>query len=168
VGGPRPRRPSRPSGPTYKTLDERWGRPTEAEERFERGRRTIGLFLGPLVFVVLLALPFDLEGKQQALAGDPGPGGRLVDHRWTLPGLVGLVLGDDSKLYESLSDRWLDEATASAAIVVPIAIAISNAVQVDRVYRRRMQRQPFARPGTLARRPRRPRDPSIPDTWPVF
>jgi hypothetical protein len=68
VGGPRPRRPSRPSGPTYKTLDERWGRPTEAEERFERGRRTIGLFLGPLVFVVLLALPFDLEGKQQALA----------------------------------------------------------------------------------------------------
>ena len=24
---------------------------------------------------------------------------------WTLPGLVGLVLGDDSSLYESLSDR---------------------------------------------------------------
>ena len=43
--------------PTYKTLDEQRGRLTEAEERFERGRRTIGLFLGPLVFLALLALP---------------------------------------------------------------------------------------------------------------
>jgi hypothetical protein len=31
--------------PTYKTLDEQQGRLTEAEERFERGRRTIGLCL---------------------------------------------------------------------------------------------------------------------------
>jgi hypothetical protein len=54
--------------PTYKTLDEQQGRLTEAEERFERGRRTIGLFLGPLVFLLLLALPLDLDGKQQGLA----------------------------------------------------------------------------------------------------
>ena len=54
--------------PTYRTLDEQQGRLTEAEERFERGRRTIGLFLGPLVFLALLALPLGLEGRQQALA----------------------------------------------------------------------------------------------------
>ena len=54
--------------PTYKTLDEQQGRLTEAEERFERGRRTIGLFLGPLVFLLLLVLPLGLEAKQQALA----------------------------------------------------------------------------------------------------
>jgi hypothetical protein len=36
-------RPAEPERrPTYKTLDERQGRLTEAEERFERGRRTIG------------------------------------------------------------------------------------------------------------------------------
>jgi hypothetical protein len=54
--------------PTYKTLDEQQGRLTETEERFERGRRTIGLFLGPLVFLTLLVLPLDLDGKQQGLA----------------------------------------------------------------------------------------------------
>ena len=31
---------------------------TDAEARFERWRRTIGLFLGPLVFLILLLLPF--------------------------------------------------------------------------------------------------------------
>jgi Sodium:sulfate symporter transmembrane region len=40
---------------------------------------------------------------------------------WTLPGLVGLFLGDDSSLYESLTDRWLDEGV----------VAIIAAVQVD-------------------------------------
>ena len=35
---------------------------------------------------------------------------------WTLPGLVGLFLGDDSKLYESLSDRWLDEGVVAVAV----------------------------------------------------
>jgi solute carrier family 13 (sodium-dependent dicarboxylate transporter), member 2/3/5 len=53
---------------TYRTLDEQAGRLSPAEERFERGRRTIGLFLGPLVFVLMIALPFDLEQKQQTLA----------------------------------------------------------------------------------------------------
>jgi hypothetical protein len=28
--------------------------------------------------------------------------------------------------------------------------------------------KPLVQPGTVARRPRRPRDPSILDTWPVF
>jgi sodium-dependent dicarboxylate transporter 2/3/5 len=44
---------------------------------------------------------------------------------WTLPGLVGLFLGDDSKLYEGLSDRWLDEGVvaivaAGLLFVLPI------------------------------------------------
>jgi Sodium:sulfate symporter transmembrane region len=81
--------------PTYKTLDEQQGRLTEAEERFERGRRTIGLFLGPLVFLLLLALPLDLDGKQQGLAAVLG----LVVVWWIteaipipITGVVGLCL----------------------------------------------------------------------------
>jgi solute carrier family 13 (sodium-dependent dicarboxylate transporter), member 2/3/5 len=53
---------------TYRTLDEQEGRLSEAEERFERQRRTIGLFLGPIVFAVMLLIPFDLEGNQHRLA----------------------------------------------------------------------------------------------------
>jgi solute carrier family 13 (sodium-dependent dicarboxylate transporter), member 2/3/5 len=53
---------------TYRTLDEQRGRLSEAEERFERARRTVGLFLGPALFLVMLALPVDLEAKQQTLA----------------------------------------------------------------------------------------------------
>jgi solute carrier family 13 (sodium-dependent dicarboxylate transporter), member 2/3/5 len=89
-------RPAEPERrPTDKTLDEQRGRLTEAEERFERGRRTIGLFLEPLVFLVLLALPLDLEGKQQALAAVLG----LVVVWWIteaipipVTGIVGLCL----------------------------------------------------------------------------
>jgi Flp pilus assembly protein TadB len=65
--------------PTYKTLDEQQGRLTEAAERFKRGRRTIGLFRGPLVFLALLVLPLGLDGKQQALAAVLG----LVVIWWT-------------------------------------------------------------------------------------
>ncbi|MGH8933877.1 MAG: SLC13 family permease [Egibacteraceae bacterium] len=55
-------------GGTYRTLDEQAGRLSEAEERFERARRTAGLFLGPAVFLLLLALPLALERSQQVLA----------------------------------------------------------------------------------------------------
>jgi sodium-dependent dicarboxylate transporter 2/3/5 len=54
-------------GETYRTLDEQEGRLSPAEERFERGRRTIGLFLGPAALLVTLALPLDLEPAQQTL-----------------------------------------------------------------------------------------------------
>jgi solute carrier family 13 (sodium-dependent dicarboxylate transporter), member 2/3/5 len=97
----RPDRPERAEAveperrPTYKTLDEQQGRLTEAEERFERGRRTIGLFLGPLVFLLLLVLPLDLDGKQQGLAAVLG----LVVVWWIteaipipITGVVGLCL----------------------------------------------------------------------------
>lgn len=39
---------------TYRTLDEHGGRLSEAEERFERRRRTAGLFLAPAIFLLLL------------------------------------------------------------------------------------------------------------------
>ncbi len=57
-------------GGTYRTLDEQTeeGRLSAAEERFERRRRTIGLFLGPVVFAVLLLLPLGLEPNQHRLA----------------------------------------------------------------------------------------------------
>ena len=57
-------------GGTYRTLDEQTeaGRLSEAEERFERRRRTVGLFLGPLVFAAVLLIPFDLEPNQHRLA----------------------------------------------------------------------------------------------------
>jgi solute carrier family 13 (sodium-dependent dicarboxylate transporter), member 2/3/5 len=51
---------------TYRTLGEQKLSPQE--ERFEKGRRTIGLFLAPLVFLVFLLLPLDMEETQQRLA----------------------------------------------------------------------------------------------------
>ena len=55
-------------GKTYRTLDEQAERMTPAEERFERGRRTVGLLLGPPAFIVMAVLPLDLSWEQQALA----------------------------------------------------------------------------------------------------
>ncbi|AVT38039.1 anion transporter [Plantactinospora sp. BB1] len=54
-------------GGTYRSLGEQ--RLSPAEERFERGRRTTGLWLAPLVSVIFLALPLDMPGNQQTLAG---------------------------------------------------------------------------------------------------
>ncbi|HYH60510.1 MAG TPA: SLC13 family permease, partial [Solirubrobacterales bacterium] len=52
---------------TYRTLDEQEGRLTDAEKRFERNRRTVGLFLGPIVLIAFLVFPFDLAAEQQRL-----------------------------------------------------------------------------------------------------
>ncbi|WP_219419386.1 SLC13 family permease [Pseudonocardia nigra] len=52
---------------TYRSLGEQ--RLSPAEERFEKGRRTIGLFLAPLVTIVFLLLPMGIEPQQQVLAG---------------------------------------------------------------------------------------------------
>ncbi|MCA2211894.1 SLC13 family permease [Jidongwangia harbinensis] len=54
-------------GATYRSLGEQQLSP--AEERFERNRRTVGLFLAPLVALIFLALPLDLPPSQQTLAG---------------------------------------------------------------------------------------------------
>ncbi|MCO1658158.1 SLC13 family permease [Pseudonocardia humida] len=51
---------------TYRSLGEQQLSP--AEERFERGRRTVGLFLAPAVTIVFLLLPLGLEPAQQSLA----------------------------------------------------------------------------------------------------
>lgn len=55
---------------TYKTFDEQSeaGKLSPAEERFERRRRTVGLFLGPAVLALMLLIPFDLEPEQHRLA----------------------------------------------------------------------------------------------------
>jgi len=51
---------------TYRSLGEQQLSP--AEERFEKGRRTVGLFLAPIVTVVFALLPLDLPNQQQLLA----------------------------------------------------------------------------------------------------
>jgi len=55
-------------GGTYQTLDEQRERLSPAEERFELVRQTVGLFLGPLVFLALYLAPLPLEPAAQALA----------------------------------------------------------------------------------------------------
>lgn len=52
---------------TYRSLGEQKLSP--AEERFEKGRRTVGLFLAPVVTIIFLALPLGMEAQQQTLAG---------------------------------------------------------------------------------------------------
>lgn len=52
---------------TYRSLGEQKLSPQE--ERFEKGRRTVGLFLAPLVTVLFLVLPIDIPREQQVLAG---------------------------------------------------------------------------------------------------
>jgi sodium-dependent dicarboxylate transporter 2/3/5 len=54
-------------GTTYRSLGEQ--RLTPAEERFEKGRRTVGLFLAPIVTIVFLLVPIDIPPQQQTLAG---------------------------------------------------------------------------------------------------
>ncbi|MFB4271235.1 SLC13 family permease [Nonomuraea sp. GTA35] len=52
---------------TYRSLGEQ--RLTPAEERFEKARRTTGLWLAPLVTVVFLLLPLRMDAEQHTLAG---------------------------------------------------------------------------------------------------
>jgi solute carrier family 13 (sodium-dependent dicarboxylate transporter), member 2/3/5 len=58
---------ARPGG-TYRTLDEQREVLSPAEERFEKARQTIGLFLGPVAFLVVYFLPTGLPPEQQTLA----------------------------------------------------------------------------------------------------
>ena len=51
---------------TYRSLGEQ--RLSPHEERFEKGRRTVGLFLAPLITVVFLVRPIDIPREQQVLA----------------------------------------------------------------------------------------------------
>jgi solute carrier family 13 (sodium-dependent dicarboxylate transporter), member 2/3/5 len=51
---------------TYRSLGEQKLSPQE--ERFEKGRRTVGLFLAPLITVLFLVLPIDIPREQHVLA----------------------------------------------------------------------------------------------------
>jgi solute carrier family 13 (sodium-dependent dicarboxylate transporter), member 2/3/5 len=53
-------------GATYRSLGEQTLSPQE--ERFEKGRRTLGFFLAPVVAVVFYFLPLDMDPTQQGLA----------------------------------------------------------------------------------------------------
>lgn len=53
-------------GATYRSLGEQKLSP--AEERFEKGRRTVGMFLAPAVAVAFFLLPLDMDPAQQTLA----------------------------------------------------------------------------------------------------
>src|SRR3712207_7919180 len=53
---------------TYRSLGEQ--RLSPAEERFEKGRRTVGLFLAPLVTIVFALLPVDLPRDQHLLRSE--------------------------------------------------------------------------------------------------
>jgi sodium-dependent dicarboxylate transporter 2/3/5 len=50
----------RPTG-TYKTLAEQREILTPAEQKFEKARQTIGLFLGPIVFLVIFTIVYWLS-----------------------------------------------------------------------------------------------------------
>lgn len=50
---------------TYRSLGEQ--KLSAQEERFEKGRRTIGLFLAPLLTIAFLVLPLDIPREQQVL-----------------------------------------------------------------------------------------------------
>ncbi|MFC7592424.1 SLC13 family permease [Nonomuraea antimicrobica] len=51
---------------TYRSLGEQ--KLSATEERFEKARRTTGMWLAPLVTVAFLVLPLDMDGTQQTLA----------------------------------------------------------------------------------------------------
>ncbi|MQA93964.1 MAG: DASS family sodium-coupled anion symporter [Streptosporangiales bacterium] len=72
--GPESRSPNRTDveqallgGTTYRSLGEQ--RLSATEERFEKNRRTTGLWLAPLLAIAFLALPLDLPAAQHTLAG---------------------------------------------------------------------------------------------------
>jgi solute carrier family 13 (sodium-dependent dicarboxylate transporter), member 2/3/5 len=86
------------------------------------------MFVALLVVILWLNRPEvkRVEGVEEFIAEEKGKLGRVSAGErntliafgvaitlWTLPGLVGLFLGDDSKLYESLTDRWLDEGVVA-------------------------------------------------------
>jgi sodium-dependent dicarboxylate transporter 2/3/5 len=87
------------------------------------------MFVALLVIILWLNRPEvkRVEGVEEFIAEEKRKLGRLSAGErntliafgvaitlWTLPGLAGLFLGDDSKLYEGLADRWLDEGVVAA------------------------------------------------------
>jgi solute carrier family 13 (sodium-dependent dicarboxylate transporter), member 2/3/5 len=99
------------------------------------------MFVALLVVILFLNRPeaqrvegaeeFIAEHKRRLGRLSPGEPNTLIAFGlaiflWTLPGLVGLFFGDDSKLYERLTDRWLDEG-----VVAVIAAGLLFVLPVD-------------------------------------
>ena len=116
----------RPGG-TYKTLDEQREVLSPAEERFERRRRTIGLFLGPLALLVMMLLPLGTLLSDTGLAETIGEGltkGLGVSSLFSitlLSTIVALIISETTS------------NTASATSVVPIVLPIAASAGVNPV-----------------------------------
>src|SRR3712207_4947383 len=111
-------------GGTYKTLDEQREVLTPAEQRFEKARQTIGLVLGPIVFLIMYLVPLPLEQNQQTLAAIlaftivywlseaiPIPATRSEEHTSELQSrqyLVCRLLLEKKKNYTTTKVLWLD------------------------------------------------------------
>jgi sodium-dependent dicarboxylate transporter 2/3/5 len=104
------------------------------------------MFLALIVVILFLNRPevrrvegageFIAEEKRKLGRVSPGERNTLIAFGvaillWMLPGLVGLVAGDDSKLYEGLSDRWLDEG-----VVAVVAAGLLFVLPIDWAERR--------------------------------
>jgi sodium-dependent dicarboxylate transporter 2/3/5 len=127
-----------PRSGTYRTLDEQAGRLSEAEERFERRRRTLGLFLAPAVFLVLVALPLGLTRPQQNLAAVLG----LVIVLWIteaipipVAGIVGVCLCVMLRVSED-SDEIFASFSNSTVFLFIGSFIIAEAMLVHRLDRR--------------------------------
>ena len=123
---------------TYRTLDEQAGRLSEAEERFERRRRTAGLFLAPAAFVVLLALPMGLTRPQQNLSAVLG----LVLVLWIteaipipVAGIVGVCLCVMLQVTEETDEIFASFSNSTVFLFIGSFI-IAEAMLVHRLDRR--------------------------------
>ena len=123
---------------TYRTLDEQAGRLSAAEERFERRRRTAGLFLAPAVFLVLLALPLGLTRPQQNLSAVLG----LVLVLWVteaipipVAGLVGVCLCVMLQVTEDTDEIFASFSNSTVFLFIGSFI-IAEAMLVHRLDRR--------------------------------
>ena len=102
----RPRQDEAGRSGTYKTLEEQTGKLSPAEERFERRRRTVGLFAGPLVLAAMLLIPF---GGLLLPIGSP-------------PNLIGRELLEDATGEPITFFEWF--LTALPIVIVMFAVVI--------------------------------------------
>src|SRR5687768_1671243 len=125
-------------GGTYRTLDEQAGRLSDAEERFERKRRTAGLFLGPAVFLLVVALPMGLTRPQQNLAAVLG----LVLVLWIteaipipISGIVGVCLCVMLQVTDDTDEIFASFSNSTVFLFIGSFI-IAEAMLVHRLDRR--------------------------------